>query len=321
MSKFEYKKWVTEQKYGLNEGFPIQCCVNGTLTNLSVTNANDGCDSLGHTDPPCASINNPVNPDDVKDDGNGNGNGNGSADTPCELSFDSCATQADLQGNFVNNDPSTFLTRMENRYSTKGCPHLVKIRDRHQGHLNTGIYVGANHPNGKQMGPKWITQKQSKVDFLNCILNGPCCNSMANNDDGPIEVPGGPDQPMGETMYESKNNKKMKKTQIRKLIREALKDIKSDFMEPRKNLDPHIDPVGQTVYYCDCHCSSGGAGSWTHNGGTYTSSGCACGGVEDYYNDLGASGATGTSQFTDTRCAGSTGNPQDVDMLAPEDMM
>lgn len=311
MKKFDYRKWVTEQRQ-LNEGFPIQCCVNGVNTNLSVPNASDGCDSLGYTDPPCASINNPVEPNDVKDTGNNGGS------NACELSFDSCAQTHDLAGNFVNNDPSAFLTRMENRYNTKGCPHLQKIRDRHQDHLNTGIYIGANHPNGTQMGPKWIAQKQSKVNFLNCILNGPCC--LQDIDDGGAS----PDQPMGmgETMYE--NNK----MNLKRIIKEAIKDLKSKDLgmditrDIPMELEPGIDPVAQK-YYCGCSCRTGGGTNFTHQGGTFTDNGCACSGVADYYNDLGNSGATGTDQFAGTTCQDPTpySTTQDDMMFAPEDMM
>jgi len=173
----------------LNEGFPIQCCSGATLGNYTVNNANDGCDSLGLTDPPCQTI---QQPDDELEPDDGDNGGTTTTTDPCDFTVGgNCASNAGLPNSFVNNNPSTFLANMQTRYTDKGCPHLQKILDRHQGHLNTGIHA----PTGKTMGPNWIVQKQSKVDFLQCILDGPCCN-----DDGGVLNPGGetPDQPMGE---------------------------------------------------------------------------------------------------------------------------
>ena len=45
----------------------------------------------------------------------------------------------------------------------------------HQDQLATGMYVGTNHPApGTPMGPLWQAQKQSKVDFLQCIIGKIC---------------------------------------------------------------------------------------------------------------------------------------------------
>jgi len=86
-----------------------------------------------------------------------------------------CASGADLVNQFVSGNPSQFLTNMATWYanppgSGTGCDFLEVVRQKHLGHLSTGIAINGNHPNGIQMGPLWIAQKTSKVAYLDCIL-------------------------------------------------------------------------------------------------------------------------------------------------------
>ena len=102
-----------------------------------------------------------------------------------------CAASADLTGNWAGpNGPGQFLINMQNGYSQFGCPFFNARLVVHQGHLSTGIYIGQNHPTGTPMGPAWIQQKQSKVDWLNCIIASCCTNDGGTG--GPILHPVGP---------------------------------------------------------------------------------------------------------------------------------
>ena len=209
------RETILESEY-LNEAYPIQCCnAQGQLGNYTVPSASDTCADIQLTSPPCTGIVDPVDLEPIDDfDDNDD---NPTSTTPCDQSFGTCATQHDLQGNFVNNNPTNFINNMETKYNTGGCITLEKIRDRHQRHLNTGIYVGQNHPQGKQMGPKWITQKTSKVNFLNCIISGPCCVNTTGGGDG--DSPDDGDN-VAENLYESKV--------LRKLVKNSMKDFIND---------------------------------------------------------------------------------------------
>jgi len=85
-----------------------------------------------------------------------------------------CAQTADLTNQFVNS-PSQFLSNMDTWYANPpgandGCHFLEVVRQKHLGHLSTGIAINGNNPNGIQMGPAWIAQKTSKVAYLACVL-------------------------------------------------------------------------------------------------------------------------------------------------------
>jgi|TARA_R110001583_G_scaffold174453_2_gene328871 hypothetical protein len=86
-----------------------------------------------------------------------------------------CASTSDLTNQFVNS-PSQFLSNMATWYANPpgandGCHFLEVVRQKHLGHLSTGIAINANNPNGAQMGPLWIAQKTSKVSYLDCVLS------------------------------------------------------------------------------------------------------------------------------------------------------
>ena len=97
--------------------------------------------------------------------------------TPCDFPTISagCASTADLTNQFANNNPSQFLSNMASWYANPpgpngGCNFLEVVRQKHLGHLATGIVINSNNPNGAQMGPAWIAQKTAKVSYLDCVL-------------------------------------------------------------------------------------------------------------------------------------------------------
>lgn len=216
-------KQLLKEKQSLNEGFPISCCDGTTIGQYSVQSAQDDCTSIGLTNPGpdgCGS-GNPIDPlydfeldkDPVEDpDEPGQG---------CEFELTSvCTTLHDLQGRFVNNNPVNFLQNMENGYTTKGCSFFDNRLQVHTGHLSTGIYVGQNHPNGKQMGPAWTNQKQSKVDWLNCIKQK-CCTSDTGTGDGPTLGMKG----VGMQVPDQKSPIKENKTMTKSLLKERFQQL------------------------------------------------------------------------------------------------
>ena len=143
------------------------------------------------------------------------GTGNPCANTsdPCDFSDISgpCATQANLISQFVSGDPSQFLSNMLSWYTNppnpmnypyhRGCDFLEIVRQKHLGHLATGIAINTNNPNGVQMGPAWIAQKTSKVAYLDCVLSAlnadNCCGSPTNPNGGNTGTgTGSPDNPI-----------------------------------------------------------------------------------------------------------------------------
>ena len=107
-----------------------------------------------------------------------------------------CAQTADLTNQFVNS-PSQFLTNMATWYanppgSGTGCDFLEVVRQKHLGHLATGIAVNGNNPNGIQMGPLWIAQKTSKVAYLDCVLadlnSQGCCDGTGTGNGGQTPI-------------------------------------------------------------------------------------------------------------------------------------
>ena len=123
-----------------------------------------------------------------------------------------CATQANLVSEFVSGDPTQFLSNMLSWYTNppnpmnypyhRGCNFLETVRQKHIGHLATGIVINSNNPApGVQMGPGWIAQKTSKVAYLDCVLAAlnadNCCGSPSNpNGGGTGTGTGTPDQPL-----------------------------------------------------------------------------------------------------------------------------
>ena len=132
-----------------------------------------------------------------------------------------CALTADLVNQFVSGDPTQFLSNMATWYanppgSGTGCDFLEVVRQKHIGHLQTGIAINGNHPNGIQMGPAWIAQKTSKVAYLDCILADlnaqGCCDGTVPGNGGPI--PGmiqGKTQTVGDSKKKGMERKGMKK--------------------------------------------------------------------------------------------------------------
>ena len=112
-----------------------------------------------------------------------------------------CATSADLVNQFVSGNPSQFLSNIETWYNNppnpqnfpgnRGCNFLEVVKQKHMGHLSTGIAINNNHPNGIQMGPAWIAQKTSKVAYLNCVLADLYAQGCCDGTRG-----GTPDQPL-----------------------------------------------------------------------------------------------------------------------------
>tara|TARA_B100002019_G_scaffold205618_1_gene178373 strand:+ start:585 stop:1268 length:684 start_codon:yes stop_codon:yes gene_type:complete len=214
MKKSQLKKFIREaiREIQLNEALPIQCCNPDTNqpTMYSVPSAAQGCDSLGLTTPPCGGPSDEIAPDLGADALSPADTGpkppSGDSGDNLQLSnFAShkktCATQAGMPGTFVNQDASTFISAMETGHATQGCSFLYNRLQMHQDQLATGMYIGTNHPApGTPMGPLWQAQKQSKVDFLQCIIGKICVagpKPPGSYGVGPKPVPskGGPRPP------------------------------------------------------------------------------------------------------------------------------
>ena len=76
------------------------------------------------------------------------------------------------QNNYITGVP-LFLNNMWNRYSGNGgCNFLEQRLDVHSSHLQTGL---AGPQSNKQMGSKWATQKEAKVNWYQCIIPK-CCS-------------------------------------------------------------------------------------------------------------------------------------------------
>ena len=89
--------------------------------------------------------------------------------------FNDIANNQDLSGLFVNGNPTNFINRMLAKYEDKGCDIdggvFAKIKMKHEDHMSSGL----GGPQGnKPMGPKWRDQKQSKINFLNEVIDT-CC--------------------------------------------------------------------------------------------------------------------------------------------------
>ena len=211
MKKSQLKKFIREaiREIQLNEALPIQCCNPDTNqpTMYSVPSVTQGCDSLGLTTPPCGGLPDEIAPDlgaefNPVDTGPKPPSG-GSGDTLSNFASHkkTCAKQAGMPETFVNQDASTFISAMENGHATQGCSFLYNRLQMHQDQLATGMYIGTNHPApGTPMGPLWQTQKQSKVDFLKCIIEKICVagpKPVGTYGVGPKPVPskGGPRPP------------------------------------------------------------------------------------------------------------------------------
>tara|TARA_R110000744_G_scaffold174346_3_gene293141 strand:- start:244 stop:1071 length:828 start_codon:yes stop_codon:yes gene_type:complete len=159
-----------------------QCCQDGYPVSIpQQVSANPGCSALnGGSYSNCQDITNhtPLSCD--------------STTGPCDWPTISspCAIDADLVNQFVSGNPSQFLSNIETWYnnppgSGTGCDFLEVVRQKHIGHLQTGIAINGNHPNGIQMGPLWIAQKTSKVAYLDCVLaelnTQGCCDGRTPN--------------------------------------------------------------------------------------------------------------------------------------------
>jgi len=135
-----------------------------------------------------------------------------------------CAIDADLVNQFVSGNPSQFLSNIETWYNNppnpqnfpgnRGCHFLGVVKQKHLDHLSTGIAINGNHPNGIQMGPAWIAQKQAKVTYLTCLLaelNAQGCCSGITPPDGPVdgEIMGMVQNPDGGTRGEDRKGMKI----------------------------------------------------------------------------------------------------------------
>ena len=168
-----------------------QCCQDGYPVSMGQqVSANPGCsvlnggslsncqDSTNHTPLSCDSTTGPCDWPTMS--------------APCEVS-------ADLVNQFVSGSPTQFLSNIETWYNNppnpqnfpgnRGCNFLEVVKQKHIGHLASGIAINGNHPNGIQMGPAWIAQKTAKVAYLNCILADlyaqGCCDGIIIPPDGP----------------------------------------------------------------------------------------------------------------------------------------
>tara|TARA_R110000803_G_scaffold188249_1_gene250653 strand:- start:74 stop:727 length:654 start_codon:yes stop_codon:yes gene_type:complete len=117
--------------------------------------------------------------DDIKDSGSG---------AKCtQQDFNDMSYANDLPGLFVNGNPTNFINNMWNKYEAKGCPQdggfFLKILEKHDNQLQLGM--GGPNSN-KPMGPKWKDQKQSKIDFLQDVIND-CCPADAGGGSGPTD--------------------------------------------------------------------------------------------------------------------------------------
>jgi hypothetical protein len=120
----------------------------------------------------------------------GSGNPCDGQGTGCDFSpSGGCATLHDLQGRFVNNMPNNFLANMYNGYNNNGCPFLHNRLQHHSDMINSNpqTFYGPNNPQGYvNPGPLWVNQKQSKVDFLQCIIAA-CCTGTGNDHSDPSD--------------------------------------------------------------------------------------------------------------------------------------
>jgi len=162
-------------------GFPGHCCDNGVCIPVSFASASDGCSVLGLVE--C--LDNGGCPSEViepvlDDDTGGDILIDKPTITGCELELTlggNCAQMAGMPNSFVGNMTNApFFQNMSNGYNQFGCSFFNAVRTKHQNMINSGIVINSNHPApGTQMGPLWIAQKQSKVQYLTCMLSGPCC--------------------------------------------------------------------------------------------------------------------------------------------------
>jgi len=177
----------------------VQCDNNGNVNMMNMFPNPPGCPSGWVLDP---------------GDGTNPCDGITPSSDPCAFPDISgpCATQANLISQFVSGDPTQFLSNMLSWYTNppnpmnypyhRGCDFLEVVRQKHLGHLSTGIVINTNNPApGVQMGPGWIAQKTSKVAYIDCVLAAlnadNCCGSPSNPNGGSTGTgTGTPDQPI-----------------------------------------------------------------------------------------------------------------------------
>lgn len=152
----------------------ISCvmCMNGSPVSVTQVPAGQPCPpgtQDSHLGDPCERQNQPCGPNSFTVNG-------------------TCATNASMVQQWAGAaGPSNFLTNMENGFNQFGCRFLQARLANHQDQLANNIFFGPNNPQGyPNPGPLWVAQKQSKVDFLQCIISE-CCNSGPIGT-GPVSV-------------------------------------------------------------------------------------------------------------------------------------
>ena len=223
----------------INEGFPIQCCnAQGNPQMYTVPSANQGCSSLGLTDPPCTGI--VVGPDQPFEDPDDPIGDDGTTNSACSFDLNSsCAVTHDLVNRFVNNNPTNFLNNMEDGYTTNGCSFLVNRIQNHQNQINNNLFFGPNNPQGAVPGPNWINQKQSKVDFLNCVYQA-CCTSPVGGGPGGKGDTGVTNTGVKDNTLSIKENKNMKTS--KKILSERFQQLAG--IKPLYEVDEQTLPGG-----------------------------------------------------------------------------
>ena len=104
--------------------------------------------------------------------------------------FNDMSASNDLPGLFVNGNPTNFINNMFNRYELNGCPQdggfFLKILEKHSIQLQSGM--GGPNSN-KPMGPRWKAQKQSKISFLQNVIDDCCPADPSSDQTDPTMVP------------------------------------------------------------------------------------------------------------------------------------
>jgi len=87
-----------------------------------------------------------------------------------------CAGNANMVQNWAGPaGPGNFLQNMDNGFQQFGCQFLQNRLINHQTQMTNMVFTGPNNPQGyANPGPLWVAQKQSKIDWLQCIITS-CC--------------------------------------------------------------------------------------------------------------------------------------------------
>jgi|TARA_R110002012_G_scaffold26763_7_gene86666 hypothetical protein len=159
----------TNDDTGNNQMISCVMCMHGTPVSVTQVPAGQPCPpgtQDSHLGDPCDGQNQPCGPNSFTVNGQ-------------------CATSASMVQQWAGAaGPSNFLANMESGFNQFGCQFLQARLTNHQDQMTNMIFFGPNNPQGyPNPGPLWVAQKQSKIDFLQCIITA-CCNTGT----GPVTV-------------------------------------------------------------------------------------------------------------------------------------